>query len=166
MYKRQAEDGDQARLYIFVNGNWVDAAPGIASSGGGGGGLGRRDQYYDAVRAGTGMAFLNQQTGGVTTQTGQVAGSIAFSGGTVTLTGGENGSYGYVIAQQTVTSFARTYDMTTTGGAYLIASGSAQSSYNNAAIISGEIYIPAGDTITIVQDLFNSSRVTGTLVDL
>ena len=111
------------------------------------------------------MTFLNQQTGGVTTQTGQVASRIEFSGGTVTLTGGTNGSYGFVIAQPTTNS-GRTFDMTTTGGAYLIDGRFAQSGYVNTSNIDGEVYIPAGDTITFVQDLFNSSRVTGTLVDL
>ena len=111
------------------------------------------------------MTFLNQQTGGVTTQTGQVAGSIDFNGDNVTLTGGDNGSYGYVICSETAGS-ARTFDMTTTGGAYLIDGRFAQTAYTNASRIEGELYIPSGDTMTFNQDLFNSSRVTGTLVDL
>ena len=148
-------------------GLWRAFTTATSSSSGGdaGGGFGRRDEFYDAVRAGTGMLFLNQQTGGVVTQTGDVAGRIDFSGGTVTLTGGTNGSYGHVTAQAT-SQFGRTYDMTATGGAYLIAGRFAQSSYVNAASISGEVYIPAGDTITFVQDTFNATRVTGTLVDL
>ena len=134
-----AEDGDQARLYIFVNSNWVDAAPGIAASSSGGSDVGNWQTSFGAdstiVSAGnsfSGTLFTASATGngtwGILT-TGRNTTSRA-----VNITTTDSNTWGYFTGDGTYL----------TGGGTLISQGSFS---GGTASRNAWVYLAPGDSL-------------------